>query len=156
MLRKLILVLMTVLMILSINLIAQAQTLPTEEDIIELFPNAAKVDGVGTYLFTAKSVAVGPSYTIVRFYNLVNGDISFASIAKGGSYVGAGASTYFADIVKKFGRDPADILIAFNPSVGVTVGYRSSVGDIKAGVDGGIQVKLLNVDTAKIAAWFGL
>ena len=136
----------------AVNLaVAPAVSLPTEADIVQLFPNAAKVDGVATYLFIAKSVAIGPSYTIVKLYNLVNGDIQFASITKGGSYIGAGLSAEFVDIIKKFGRDPA-----FNPSIGITGGYRTSVGELKAGFDGGIRAKILNVDTDKLVKWLGL
>jgi len=151
-------ILLAVLMILcfAIPVMATDVVLPTEEDVVQLFPNAAKVDGVGTYLFIAKSVAIGPSYTIVKFYNLINGDIQFATITKGGSYFGGGLSAEFVDIIKKLGRNPADLIVAFNPSIGITGGYRTSVGAIKAGFDGGIRAKILNVDTDKLIKWIGL
>jgi hypothetical protein len=135
---------------------AAEPVMPTENDVVSLFPEATKFDGVGVYLFVAKDVGFGPSYTVARFLNLVNLDIQFASMSKGGSYVGGAGSVAIVDVLKKFGKNPPDMVLAFGPAVGLTGGYRTSIGDIKSGFDGGIQVKILKIDTAKLAKWLGL
>ena len=150
---------LTILAIVSLTsgtTFAQGIAVPTEAQVVELFPNAAKVDGVAVYLFAAKSLGVGPSYSVAKIANLVSADVQFATITKGGSYFGVGVSAQIVDIIRKFGREPLDAVITFNPSIGVTGGWRTGMNDIPDGIDGGIRANVLNVDLAKMAAWFGL
>lgn len=126
---------------------------PTEADVIAIFPNAAKVDGVGVYLFRAQSVGVGPSYTVARLWKLVDADIQFASITKGGSYVGVAGSVNFVDLVRQAGQTPPDLMITFNPSIGLTGGWVTGIaGKTQSGWDGGLRAKFVNLDTAKVWA----
>ena len=155
--KYLIAVMMTVLILVGVSTTyaADIQT-PSENEIVTLFPNAAKVDGVAVYLFGAKTVGIGPSYTVAKFVDLVNADVQFATTSEGGSFFGLGASVTIVDIMKKVGKTTPDMLITFNPSIGITGGYRSSTPNTGAGWDGGIRANILNVDMAKVAGWLGL
>lgn len=131
--------------------------LPTEADVVQLFPNAAKIDGKGIYLFGAKSAAIGPSYSIIKVYDLITGDIQFAELmrAGGGSYFGVGASMTFSDLLKKLGKNPPEMILVFDPSLGVTGGLSTTPIDGRKW-DGGISFKIMHVDTAKLLTWVGL
>ena len=147
---------LVVLLTLAISAPTFAEV-PAETDVIQLFPNASKIDGKGIYLFGAKAVGVGPGYSIVKVFDLITGDIQFATMLNGsGSYFGIGASVTLVDVLKKIGKNPPDMIVVFDPNIGIVAGYISDPVKKGKDVDGGISFKLLHVDTAKLAAWLGL
>ena len=131
-------------------------TPPTQADILQLFPNAARIDGEAIYLFRVKDVGIGPAYTLGKIYGLVSIDAQFASMLKGGSFVGASANVMISDLLLKLNQTPNATLLNFNPSIGFTGGYLSGMGKVKSGFDGGIVVNVLNIDMAKVTGWIGL
>jgi hypothetical protein len=128
----------------------KAKGIITENEIISIFPNATKVNGVAVYLFNAKDIGVGAEYQIVRIENVANIDVQFASLSKGGSYVGPAVEVSFCDVMTKLGKTCSGSVATINPSLGMTVGYQTGSANTNKNWDYGIRVGLLNVDLTKV------